>query len=759
MKWLFLASLILVMDVFVFGQAKVAVHKAEFEEKPLASDKVPEAVTGFRSPVDFTSSRAGYDFLQKTAAKGANAYPATCVPGRSLYHPGWDMNKTGGDKNEPVYAAADGVVVYIGPYTSVSSQHPGTVLDGVETRGRSVKGNGWSAIVLQHNYNGVIYFTNYGHANNVPMKLTLGSVVKKGDIIALLDNIETKSPHLHFEIRNANHPNPTRGDYFCQRDSNDTNEDKRGTLQVKENVEAWYVDPDPNHDFIKSLKPYSKAPAKPIDTRAVAGTGKPSKGSVAGASTTTNTNVTTTSAIATPQPKTLVVDKLTIKDQKLQGVDRRYIETYKQRGFFIYSNGAEIARVFVSAPFPGKDYRWSDQRAVIITTTVANAPFQVYTIRDSGNAVIVSENKGVPVNNELQKLVLSVYALADFGSPQIDFQEVAIDTNTQPVLGIANRYFEKYGIPQVAVTKPAPLPAPQQTASKTPSVQANPAKRTSDSGASEHGEKKGRIISQGMGANGFSYKVLKTEEDPLTCEISLKLADGTPVKLNHAFWIVGSRSALTYTDSRGKIRSYFYSPSSGEGITEVMAVKAAPRIGVLVGGIMKLTNPDFDLKKELNATGQVRLQDLVSQLDAGLYGVAAKPTVINDGLSITKNVSERSVTVVYKDKRGIITKVKTLLCPACRPSVGESRVAVKTGYIGGADREEWNTVYTPTYKNRVLGYWEFNTVNAAAARAAVRQVDLLLSLARTDAEFQEPTFRNQIKKAIETLLRVDVLVN
>lgn len=107
MRRLIFASLILVMDVFVFGQTKAVVHEAEREKDPLTIDKVPEAVTGFRSPVDFNSSLAGYDFLQKTDATGRNAYPVTCIPGRSLYHPGWDMNKADGDKNEPVYAAAD----------------------------------------------------------------------------------------------------------------------------------------------------------------------------------------------------------------------------------------------------------------------------------------------------------------------------------------------------------------------------------------------------------------------------------------------------------------------------------------------------------------------------------------------------------------------------------------------------------------------------------------------------------------------------
>lgn len=83
-------------------------------------------------------------------------------------------------KNTPVYAAADGEVIYAA--RRVRSYGKMIVLDC---------GNGWSTV--------------YAHLNDYKVKV--GQSVKRGDLIALSGRTgRATGPHLHFEIRRAADP-------------------------------------------------------------------------------------------------------------------------------------------------------------------------------------------------------------------------------------------------------------------------------------------------------------------------------------------------------------------------------------------------------------------------------------------------------------------------------------------------------------------------------------------------------------------------
>lgn len=145
---------------------------------------VPEATSGFQVPIVENPNNRGNGF--------------------SASHPGVDLNGPGGswdDNDDPVFATANGKVVY----TSTAT---------------------WGGVVIKHNYKGTVVYSQYGHVDKI--FVSVGQNVSKGDPIAEIGNVTpSTSPHLHFEIRKSNHPNPTRGDYWTTGSS----------------VFNWYEDP------------------------------------------------------------------------------------------------------------------------------------------------------------------------------------------------------------------------------------------------------------------------------------------------------------------------------------------------------------------------------------------------------------------------------------------------------------------------------------------------------------------------------------
>jgi murein DD-endopeptidase MepM/ murein hydrolase activator NlpD len=168
------------------------------------------ANSGLRYPVAF-SIQQGYEWLQDTGA----AYG--CSAGK-VFHPGVDINKSGtsgnNDKGEPLYAIADGEVVYADDAN-------------------------WASLIIRFSFAGKDYYAVYGHSEinsgssdvtafQLEKRVTepnyqaptfespyVGMQVTRGQVVGLLWNHNTENAHLHFEIRSSDHPSPSNGTSFC----------------------------------------------------------------------------------------------------------------------------------------------------------------------------------------------------------------------------------------------------------------------------------------------------------------------------------------------------------------------------------------------------------------------------------------------------------------------------------------------------------------------------------------------------------------
>lgn len=159
----------------------------------------------FSSPVGFSISQ-GHPWLDPTGTEYG------CSNG-TVYHPGVDLNKSGtggdGEKGEPLYAIADGEVVY------ADDSH-------------------WASLIIRFSFGGKDYYAVYGHAeinsgssDVVQYEFATGKTfarfespyvgmhVERGQIVGLLWDHNTEAAHLHFEIRSSDHPNPSNGTDFC----------------------------------------------------------------------------------------------------------------------------------------------------------------------------------------------------------------------------------------------------------------------------------------------------------------------------------------------------------------------------------------------------------------------------------------------------------------------------------------------------------------------------------------------------------------
>lgn len=176
---------------------------------------IQEASSGFTWPLPYAfSNNGGYIFLQDATYSGG-----------TVKHPGEDWNvpnspggSRDGDKGLDVVSVADGEVVYANTST-------------------------WGGIVVKHIYNGQTWYSQYGHIQNAVV--SKGDNAYKGHKIAEIGNVGTQYAHLHFEIRQSDHPNPTYGPYWSY---------GSGGLANIDNVNNWYKDPD---TFILAHPAYS----------------------------------------------------------------------------------------------------------------------------------------------------------------------------------------------------------------------------------------------------------------------------------------------------------------------------------------------------------------------------------------------------------------------------------------------------------------------------------------------------------------------
>jgi len=196
-----------------------------FSGMPIFAQSVPEACSGFGWPLDGTYAGDVYGCACGTFCNnGGYTYTQTAMYGPgcgTIHHPAEDFNipcygSGNADKGQPVYATADGLVV-----TTTS---------------------GWGALVIQHNYQGQTYYSQYGHSIN--LQVSQGQTVTKGQKVAELGDNGTNAAHLHFEIRRSSHPHPTDPNFYCTYNG----------LDDINNVLTWYADPD---IFVQNRGPYN----------------------------------------------------------------------------------------------------------------------------------------------------------------------------------------------------------------------------------------------------------------------------------------------------------------------------------------------------------------------------------------------------------------------------------------------------------------------------------------------------------------------
>ena len=166
----------------------VTVHWVEFEPTD-----VPEAKSGFQRPM--INDHSGYTFNE-------------WAPLHDCYHPGWDYNGPGGgddDRGTDILAVADGLVV-------------------------DVNTTAWGNIIIEHLYKGITVYSQYGHLDSV--LVSEGQIVSKGQHIGELGDRGTDDAHLHWEIRESDHPDPRNAAYW-----------NKSAFQSQATIENWYEDP------------------------------------------------------------------------------------------------------------------------------------------------------------------------------------------------------------------------------------------------------------------------------------------------------------------------------------------------------------------------------------------------------------------------------------------------------------------------------------------------------------------------------------
>ena len=157
--------------------------------------------------------------------------------GWPLLHPGKDANFPG-DNGSPLYAIADGQVSCVSPLGGTDGNTP----------------TAWGSIVIRHTINGETLYSQYGHAQTIYVRT--GDSVKRGQLIGEVGEVGAAGfPHLHWEIRTANHPaalnncnasywnHGTRNPLTSEQYSHSPPTDSEG-FQNAHNIYTWYRNPE-----------------------------------------------------------------------------------------------------------------------------------------------------------------------------------------------------------------------------------------------------------------------------------------------------------------------------------------------------------------------------------------------------------------------------------------------------------------------------------------------------------------------------------
>ncbi len=171
---------------------------------------VPEAVSGFQLPMD----NHHYGLCYKLC-EAVDSCPGT------TFHPGVDFNGPGdgdADCGLDVRSVATGLVRWVDTTT-------------------------WGSIVIEHLYQGQTWYSQYGHLEIADV--VVGQAVARGDKIGEVGKVGATSCHLHWEIRESDHPAPTYGPFW----------DCNG-FQSQTTIEDWYEDPEA---FVAGHGPYGES--------------------------------------------------------------------------------------------------------------------------------------------------------------------------------------------------------------------------------------------------------------------------------------------------------------------------------------------------------------------------------------------------------------------------------------------------------------------------------------------------------------------
>lgn len=154
---------------------------------------VTAAYDGFQDPM--TNDHSGYVFMQ-SISQG--------------YHPGIDINGPGSCDDDC------GLI-----FRSVAR---GCVRDSSPAD--------WGSAVVEHYYLPDTWYSQYGHADDI--YYSAGASISKGANLGTNGDVGTRCCHLHHELREPDHPDPTNANYYSS--------------LTKWNVGDWYQNPLPFYD-------------------------------------------------------------------------------------------------------------------------------------------------------------------------------------------------------------------------------------------------------------------------------------------------------------------------------------------------------------------------------------------------------------------------------------------------------------------------------------------------------------------------------
>ena len=157
----------------------VTLEQISESESPKGSENtilaIPPATSGFQRPM--SNDHYGWEWLDWTG---------------TLYHPGDDYNGPGAgnaDCGTDIHAVANGTIRYVNT-------------------------GSWGGIVAEHDWQGTTVYSQYGHVSTA--LVSEGQNVSKGQHIAEMGSVGDPgyTCHLHWEIREADHPGSTYGAYW-----------------------------------------------------------------------------------------------------------------------------------------------------------------------------------------------------------------------------------------------------------------------------------------------------------------------------------------------------------------------------------------------------------------------------------------------------------------------------------------------------------------------------------------------------------------